>query len=107
MRFSRLRLSLVVLLMIALLPLVGRTADPVKTRPAAWAVKLDRPGLPNLHKINDNLYRSAQPKAEGVQELEKLASRRSSTSVAAKIPTAKSSPVRSSDPSASRWMPAT
>ena len=72
MRFSRLRVSLCVLLAIGLLPIVGRTADSAKTRPAAWAVKLDRPGLPNLHKINDNLYRGAQPTADGVRELEKL-----------------------------------
>ncbi len=72
MRFSRLRVSLWVLLAIGLLPIVGRTADPATTRPAVWAVKLDRPGLPNLHKINDNLYRGAQPTADGVRELEKL-----------------------------------
>jgi protein tyrosine phosphatase (PTP) superfamily phosphohydrolase (DUF442 family) len=72
MRFSRLRVSLCVLLAIGLLPIVGRTADPAKTRPAAWAVKLDRPGLPNLHKINDNLYRGALPTDDGVQELKKL-----------------------------------
>lgn len=43
-----------------------------KARPANWAAKLDRPGLPNLHKVNDNLYRGAQPTAEGIRELEKL-----------------------------------
>lgn len=43
-----------------------------KTRPASWATKLERPGLPNLHKVNDNLYRGAQPTAEGIAELEEL-----------------------------------
>ena len=43
-----------------------------KTRPAAWAVKLDRPGLQNLFKINAGLYRGAQPTAEGIKELKKL-----------------------------------
>ena len=52
---------------------VGRSDEPTaKTRPAAWAVKLDRPGLPNLFKINAGLYRGAQPTAEGIKELEKL-----------------------------------
>lgn len=37
-----------------------------------WAVKLQEPGLPNLHKVSDVLYRGAQPKNEGIQELKKL-----------------------------------
>jgi protein tyrosine/serine phosphatase len=37
-----------------------------------WAQKLDLPGLPNLHKVSDDLYRGAQPTAEGMKELEKL-----------------------------------
>ena len=51
----------------------SRSDEPtVKTRPANWAVKLDRPGLPNLFKLNAGLYRGAQPTAEGIKELEKL-----------------------------------
>ena len=61
----------VILLAGCLLPVVGRTAEPQK-RPESWGVKLDRPGLPNLHKVNDGLYRGAQPTAEGIKELEKL-----------------------------------
>jgi len=37
-----------------------------------WAQKLDLPGLPNLHKVSDNLYRGAQPNEEGLHELKKL-----------------------------------
>ena len=37
-----------------------------------WAQKLDLPGLPNLNKVSDDLYRGAQPTAEGMKELEKL-----------------------------------
>ena len=37
-----------------------------------WAQKLYLPGLPNLHKVSDDLYRGAQPTAEGMKELEKL-----------------------------------
>jgi protein tyrosine phosphatase (PTP) superfamily phosphohydrolase (DUF442 family) len=37
-----------------------------------WAQKLELPGLPNLHKVSDDLYRGAQPTAEGMKELEKL-----------------------------------
>jgi protein tyrosine/serine phosphatase len=56
---------------LSLLPAVSRSAEP-QSRPAAWATKLDRPGLPNLHKVNGHLYRGAQPTAEGIRELEKL-----------------------------------
>jgi protein tyrosine/serine phosphatase len=52
---------------------VGRSDEPAaKARPATWAVKLDRPGLPNLFKVNARLYRGAQPTAEGIKELKKL-----------------------------------
>jgi len=52
---------------------VSHSEEPTaKARPATWAVKLDRPGLPNLFKINAGLYRGAQPTAEGIKELKKL-----------------------------------
>ena len=51
--------------------MMSPAAEP-KTRPAAWATKLDRPGLPNLYKMNDRLYRGAQPEPDGIKELEKL-----------------------------------
>lgn len=54
-----------------LLTATGR-ADEAKARPANWAIAIKRPGLPNLHKVSDKLYRGAQPTAEGVRELEKL-----------------------------------
>ncbi|MEJ2649050.1 MAG: hypothetical protein P8016_11670 [Sedimentisphaerales bacterium] len=37
-----------------------------------WAIKLDAPGLSNLHKVSNSLYRGAQPGKEGIQELKKL-----------------------------------
>jgi protein tyrosine phosphatase (PTP) superfamily phosphohydrolase (DUF442 family) len=42
------------------------------TRPANWAVRLERPGLPNLHQVTTNLYRGAQPTARGMAELKGL-----------------------------------
>lgn len=41
-------------------------------RPAAWAQPLAVPGVPNLHKISDSLYRSAQPTAAGMRQLEAM-----------------------------------
>lgn len=37
-----------------------------------WAVKLEKPGLKNLHQVSTNLYRCAQPDQKGMAELEKL-----------------------------------
>ena len=34
-------------------------------RPGKWAVPVTLAGVPNLHKVADGLYRSAQPTAEG------------------------------------------
>ena len=42
---------------------------PMAVRPASWAVPITRPGLPNLHRVTENLYRGAQPTAEGMREL--------------------------------------
>ncbi len=68
------RVLLIILLATALsAAAVGRSdKTPAKARPANWATKLDRPGLPNLFKINAGLYRGAQPTAEGIKELKKL-----------------------------------
>jgi protein tyrosine phosphatase (PTP) superfamily phosphohydrolase (DUF442 family) len=61
------------LLAAALSAAVGRSEEQsAKERPATWAVRLDRPGLPNLFKVNAGLYRGAQPTAEGIRELKKL-----------------------------------
>ncbi|MHC4325718.1 MAG: fused DSP-PTPase phosphatase/NAD kinase-like protein, partial [Planctomycetota bacterium] len=37
-----------------------------------WAERIELPGLPNFHKVSDDLYRGAQPTAEGMKQLEKL-----------------------------------
>ena len=37
-----------------------------------WAERIELPGLPNLHKVSNDLYRGAQPTAEGMKQLEKL-----------------------------------
>jgi protein tyrosine/serine phosphatase len=41
-------------------------------RDTNWAVKVEQAGLPNLHRVTTNLYRSAQPTAEGLKAAEKL-----------------------------------
>jgi protein tyrosine phosphatase (PTP) superfamily phosphohydrolase (DUF442 family) len=37
-----------------------------------WAERIELPGLPNFYKVSDELYRGAQPTAEGMKQLEKL-----------------------------------
>ncbi len=51
---------------------VAVASEPAPDRPASWAqpVKLD--GVPNLHKVSDTLYRSAQPTALGMKNLKQM-----------------------------------
>ena len=37
-----------------------------------WAERFELSGVPNLYKVSDNLYRGAQPSAEGMRQLKKL-----------------------------------
>jgi protein tyrosine/serine phosphatase len=48
-------------------------AEPRPTnRPAKWAKPIQTEGIPNLHKVSDTLYRSAQPSAEGMKKLKAM-----------------------------------
>jgi protein tyrosine phosphatase (PTP) superfamily phosphohydrolase (DUF442 family) len=49
-----------------------RATQTVFTSERKWAQHLELPGVPNLHKVSDDLYRGAQPTAEGMRQLEKL-----------------------------------
>jgi protein tyrosine/serine phosphatase len=41
-------------------------------RPPHWAQRLAVEGVDNLHRVSENLYRSAQPSMRGMQELRSL-----------------------------------
>jgi protein tyrosine phosphatase (PTP) superfamily phosphohydrolase (DUF442 family) len=41
-------------------------------RPAHWAKPVQVNGVPNLHKVSESLYRSAQPSAEGMKNLKAM-----------------------------------
>ncbi len=41
-------------------------------RPASWAQPIQLEGVPNLHKVSETLYRSGQPTAQGMTQLERL-----------------------------------
>jgi protein tyrosine phosphatase (PTP) superfamily phosphohydrolase (DUF442 family) len=49
----------------------GAETSPTK-RPAHWAKAIQMEGVPNLHKVSDTLYRSAQPSAEGMKNLKAI-----------------------------------
>lgn len=42
------------------------------SRPSSWAQPIERSGVPNLHKLTDNLYRSAQPTEQGMKNLRQM-----------------------------------
>lgn len=46
-------------------------ASPAE-RPASWAQAVQLDGVPNLHRVGPTLFRSAQPTAEGLRNLERL-----------------------------------
>ena len=59
--------------LLALLPgLIASASDAGTNRPSARAVPIALNGVPNLHKVSDTLYRSAQPTVVGMQNLKKL-----------------------------------
>lgn len=44
----------------------------ILTRPAQWAQPMTVTGVPNLYQVSDTLYRSAQPTAEGMKNLQRM-----------------------------------
>ena len=54
------------------LALMASPAATSQTRPASWAPPIALAGAPNLHKVSDNLFRSAQPSAEGMVNLKAM-----------------------------------
>ena len=50
----------------------GQAPPAVVARPAHWAESIALEGVPNLHRISPTLYRSEQPTALGMKNLEKL-----------------------------------
>src|SRR5512132_1458835 len=57
---------------IAMATLLVACVSPLTARDTNWANRIEQPGLPNLHRISDNLYRCAQPNAQGMRAAEKL-----------------------------------
>ena len=64
--------TLIPSIMIVLSLAANVCADSRGERPKKWAQPIRMEGVPNLHKVADNLYRSAQPTAEGMGNLKKM-----------------------------------
>ncbi len=60
----------IIALVILYTPCGAQTSPP--NRPAHWAEQIQLIGVPNLHKVSDTLYRSAQPSAEGMKNLKTM-----------------------------------
>jgi protein tyrosine phosphatase (PTP) superfamily phosphohydrolase (DUF442 family) len=69
------RIKTAVMLCLIVLVLSTAASGAVLTeavRPACWAEPIRMDGVPNLHKVSDTLYRSAQPSAEGMRNLKAM-----------------------------------
>jgi protein tyrosine/serine phosphatase len=64
--------SAFVLVLLILSLAAGIAAAPNKQRPSNWAQPIELAGVPNLHKVSKDLYRSAQPTAEGMINLKSM-----------------------------------
>jgi protein tyrosine phosphatase (PTP) superfamily phosphohydrolase (DUF442 family) len=50
----------------------ARSEESADARPASWAQPLQETGIPNLFKVSDSLYRSAQPTDEALRNMRHL-----------------------------------
>ena len=48
------------------------STNELKTRPTSWATPLEHPGLSNFYEVTTNLYRGAQPGAQGMKVLKSM-----------------------------------
>ena len=55
-----------------LLAVITLACSPVRPRPGNWAQPVNLAGVPNLFKVSDDLYRSAQPDSQGMKNLKQL-----------------------------------
>jgi protein tyrosine/serine phosphatase len=62
--------AIIAAILVLTLPAVA--AEPAGNRDASWAQPVEVDGVPNLNKVSDNLYRSAQPTAQGMKNLKQM-----------------------------------
>jgi protein tyrosine/serine phosphatase len=62
---------IVIVVFYCLLAGIALADEPAENRPASWAQPILLDGVPNLHQVSTNLYRSAQPTADGMRNLKR------------------------------------
>src|SRR5215469_2792638 len=63
----------IVSIIICLFVVIGSaTAQTSTNRPASWAQPMTLAGVPNFYQVTPNLYRGAQPTADGMKKLQAL-----------------------------------
>ena len=55
-----------------MIAVITLTCSPARIRPDNWAQPVNLAGVPNLFKVSDDLYRSAQPDTQGMKNLKQL-----------------------------------
>ena len=71
MKSSR-ALTLILAIIMGLILANNVRADSEGERPERWAQPIQMKGVPNLHKVSEDLYRSAQPTDEGMRNLKEM-----------------------------------
>jgi protein tyrosine phosphatase (PTP) superfamily phosphohydrolase (DUF442 family) len=66
------RFAIISIIALSLLNVASGSEISIAHRPANWARPMHVKGVPNLHKVSDSLYRSAQPSAEGMANLKAI-----------------------------------
>jgi protein tyrosine phosphatase (PTP) superfamily phosphohydrolase (DUF442 family) len=64
--------ALIILIIAIYVAMVCTNETVLVPRPESWAQPIEMGGVPNLYKLSDDLYRSAQPSAEGMTNLEEM-----------------------------------
>src|SRR6185369_4578028 len=58
--------------LVLFLSAIAATAQPSTNRPTDWAQPVVRPGISNFFQVTTNLYRGAQPSADGMKQLKAI-----------------------------------
>jgi protein tyrosine/serine phosphatase len=66
------RIAAISIILLAMFYPLWGAEPPIPYRSANWAQPIRLEGVPNLHKVSDTLYRSAQPSAEGMKNLKTM-----------------------------------
>src|SRR3569833_2304708 len=64
--------SIIFALLLAANLSIADSTNELKTRPTSWATPLDHPGLSKFYEVSTNLFRGAQPGAQGMIVLKSM-----------------------------------